>query len=82
MLMEQSMLAAGNIMIVDDNPTNLELLENVLREQGHEVRSFPLGRLALEAALRNPPDLILLDVNMPEMSGFEVCDTTAASVGY
>lgn len=79
MLMEQSMLAAGNIMIVDDNPTNLELLEDVLREQGHEVRSFPLGRLALEAALRNPPDLILLDVNMPEMSGFEVCERLKAA---
>ncbi|HEV2200837.1 MAG TPA: hybrid sensor histidine kinase/response regulator [Bryobacteraceae bacterium] len=69
----------GKIMIVDDSPSNLELLEDVLREQGHEVRSFPLGRLALEAALRNPPDLILLDVNMPEISGYEVCERLKAT---
>lgn len=51
-------------MIVDDTPANLKLLEDMLLQQGHEVRSFPLGRLALAAALRNPPDLILLDVNI------------------
>jgi DNA-binding response OmpR family regulator len=60
-------------MIVDDNPANLKLLENMLCQQGHEVHSFPLGRLALSAALRHPPDLILLDINMPEMNGYEVC---------
>jgi two-component system sensor histidine kinase/response regulator len=63
----------GDIMIVDDNPANLKLLEDMLLREGHEVRSFPLGRLALSAAIRNPPDLILLDINMPEMSGYEVC---------
>jgi DNA-binding response OmpR family regulator len=61
-------------MIVDDNPANLKLLEGMLQEQGHEVRSFPLGRLALAAAAQNPPDLILLDINMPEMNGYEVCE--------
>ena len=61
-------------MIVDDNPANLRLLEDMLLQQGHEVRSFPRGRLALAAALRNPPDLILLDINMPEMNGYEVCE--------
>src|SRR5208283_4281278 len=40
---------------------------------GCEVRSFPLGRLALAAAMKSPPDLILLDINMPEMNGYEVC---------
>ncbi len=64
----------GNIMIVDDNPSNLKLLEDILRQCGHEVCSFPLGRLALAAAIRNPPDLILLDINMPEMNGYEVCE--------
>jgi two-component system sensor histidine kinase/response regulator len=63
----------GNIMIVDDNPANLKLLEDMLRQEGHEVRSFPVGRLALTAAAQNPPDLILLDINMPEMNGYEVC---------
>ncbi len=60
-------------MAVDDQPANLKLLEDLLNQQGHLVRSFPRGRLALEAAERNPPDLFLLDINMPEMTGFEVC---------
>src|ERR1700691_3078969 len=63
----------SDIMIVDDNPANLRLLEDMLLEKGHEVRSFPLGRLALASAVNDPPDLILMDVNMPEMSGYEVC---------
>jgi putative two-component system response regulator len=64
----------GNIMIVDDNPANLKLLEDMLRQQRYEVLSFPRGRLALAAADQEPPDLILLDVNMPEMNGYEVCE--------
>jgi two-component system sensor histidine kinase/response regulator len=67
-------LIQNDIMIVDDNPANLKLLEGMLLQQGHEVRSFPMGRLALAAAARNPPDLILLDINMPEMNGYEVCE--------
>jgi two-component system sensor histidine kinase/response regulator len=66
-------MAERNIMIVDDNPANLALLEEMLLQQGHEVYSFPLGRLALAAAMQYPPDLILLDINMPEMSGYDVC---------
>ncbi len=65
---------SGNIMIVDDNPTNLKLLDDMLREHGYEVSSFPRGRLALAAAKHKPPDLILLDINMPEMNGYEVCE--------
>jgi two-component system sensor histidine kinase/response regulator len=72
-------LAQSDIMIVDDTPTNLKLLEDMLLQQGHEVRSFPLGRLALAAAARNPPDLVLLDVNMPEMNGYEVCERLKAN---
>jgi len=67
-------LTQDAIMIVDDNPVNLALLENMLQEKGHEVSLFQLGRLALAAAFRNPPDLILLDINMPEMNGYEVCE--------
>ncbi len=66
-------------MIVDDRPTNLELLETILLHDGHVVNSFPLGRLALAAAVQNPPDLILLDVNMPEMDGYEVCSRLKAN---
>jgi len=65
-------------MVVDDNPANLKLLEDMLREKGYAVRSFPRGRLALESAAQNPPDLILLDVNMPEMTGYEVCERIRA----
>jgi two-component system, sensor histidine kinase and response regulator len=68
-------VAPSGIMIVDDNPDNLKLLEDMLRRQGHEVGSFPLGRLALAAAMNNPPDLILLDINMPEMDGYQVCES-------
>jgi two-component system, sensor histidine kinase and response regulator len=64
----------NHIMAVDDQPANLKLLEDLLTRQGHVVRSFPRGRLALEAAIRNPPDLVLLDIDMPEMSGFRVCE--------
>jgi CheY-like chemotaxis protein len=63
----------SNLMVVDDQPANLKLLEDLLTQQGHTVRSFPRGRLALEAAARHLPDLILLDINMPEMDGYEVC---------
>ncbi|MGD0437868.1 MAG: hybrid sensor histidine kinase/response regulator, partial [Bryobacteraceae bacterium] len=64
----------GDVMVVDDNPANLKLLEGMLVQQGHEVRSFPLGRLALAAAMKNPPDVILLDIDMPEMDGYVVCE--------
>jgi DNA-binding response OmpR family regulator len=64
----------GGIMVVDDQPANLKLLEDMLSRQGYCVRSFPRGRMALASAAGNPPDLILLDVNMPEMDGYQVCE--------
>jgi two-component system sensor histidine kinase/response regulator len=67
-------LHEGKIMIVDDNPANLKLLEHMLQREGYEVRALPLGSLALAAASNDPPDLILLDINMPEMNGYEVCE--------
>ena len=76
---DPSLADLGNIMIVDDNPANLKLLEDMLRQHGYEVRSFPRGRLALAAANHEPPDLILLDINMPEMNGYEVCDQLKSS---
>jgi CheY-like chemotaxis protein len=75
---EQGLLQ-GNIMVVDDNPANLKLLEDMLHQHGYEVRSFPRGRLALAGADQEPPDLILLDINMPEMNGYEVCEQLKSS---
>jgi putative two-component system response regulator len=66
------------VMIVDDMPADLDLLDQMLRAQGYRVLTFPLGRLALEAAAETPPDLILLDFTMPEMDGIEVCRSLKA----
>jgi response regulator RpfG family c-di-GMP phosphodiesterase len=74
MITREHASAPRGVMIVDDNPANLKLLQDMLEQQGYDVRSFPGGRLALEAAARNLPDLILLDINMPEMNGYEVCE--------
>jgi putative two-component system response regulator len=69
----------GTVMVVDDNPINLKLMGEMLRSGGYDVRSFPRGRMALAAATENPPDLILLDINMPEMTGYEVCQRLKSS---
>jgi signal transduction histidine kinase len=63
----------GDILLVDDNVENLRLLSALLRERGYEVRSVTTGSAALMGATAQPPDLILLDVNMPGISGYEVC---------
>jgi putative two-component system response regulator len=63
----------GNVLLVDDVPENLRLLATILRGGGLIPRPVTSGRLAIEAALIDPPDLVLLDVCMPEMSGVEVC---------
>ncbi len=64
---------APNIMVVDDVPANLQMLTDVLKAKGYRVRPVPDGELALATASREVPDLILLDVNMPGIDGFEVC---------
>ena len=71
-------LDKASIMVVDDQPTNLKLLEDILKDRGYAIRSFPRGRMALASAAQSPPDLILLDINMPEMNGFEVCERLKA----
>lgn len=70
----------ANIMIVDDNPANLELLGEMLQHRAYEVRSVLSGRLALAAAETEPPDLILLDVTMPDMNGYQVCELLKSNV--
>jgi two-component system, NtrC family, sensor kinase len=64
----------GNILVVDDTPANLRLLAGILNGKGYKVRPVPSGELALSAARGLPPDLILLDIMMPEMNGYEVCE--------
>ncbi len=73
MKVQSNIGAPPSIMIVDDMPANLEVLSDALTESGYRVRSAPSGRLALQAAHSDPPDLILLDIMMPEMDGYEVC---------
>lgn len=63
----------ATIQIVDDKPENLTLLSSVLVKQGYEVRTSINGTLALASANKHPPDLILLDIMIPEMNGYEVC---------
>ena len=67
-----------NVIVVDDTPANLQLLTGMLKERGYKVRPVPSGKLALQAAKNDPPDLILLDIMMPEMDGYEVCQRLKA----
>src|SRR5688572_1125277 len=62
-----------DILIVDDTLENLRVLGDLLRQRGYKVRPVTSGPLALKACAAHAPDLILLDISMPEMSGFEVC---------
>lgn len=61
------------LMLVDDTPENLGLLNSMLGDQGFALQSFPSGELAWRAAQRQAPDLVLLDIGMPGMDGYEVC---------
>ncbi|MBM4087935.1 MAG: response regulator [Planctomycetes bacterium] len=65
--------SAGEVLIVDDAPANLQLLHGILSAAGYGVRIAASGMLALDAVRGRVPDLIILDVRMPMMSGFEVC---------
>jgi len=71
--------STANILIVDDMPDNLRLLAKILESCGYVVRKSLNGKMALQAAHRDPPDLILLDINMPGMNGYEVCQQLKAS---
>jgi CheY-like chemotaxis protein len=66
-------MTLGRVLIVDDNANNLNLLAHVLEGAGYEVRASNTGRRALQMAQREPPEIVLLDVEMPEMDGYEVC---------
>lgn len=71
--MDASQSSKGDVLLVDDTPDNLRLLSAMLKEQGYDVRSVRRGSAALMGVQAQPPDLILLDINMPGMNGYEVC---------
>lgn len=72
-------LSSGRILIVDDTPANIQALTSILKERGYQISVATNGRQALEVVSRIRPDLILLDVMMPEMDGFEACAKLKAS---
>jgi PleD family two-component response regulator len=68
-----------SILIVDDAPANLRLLSHILAGQGYTIRAVTSGPRAIEAARASPPDLILLDVMMPDLDGFTTCEQLKAN---
>lgn len=66
------------VLVVDDSIDNLRFLANILSRQGCQVRKVLNGHMALTAAKSAPPDLVLLDINMPQMNGYEVCQALKA----
>ncbi len=73
MIYDPSLKLTGNILLVDDLPENLQLLSNLLLTLGYTVRSVTNGHMALKTAKAKRPDLILLDILMPDMDGYQVC---------
>jgi len=69
----------ASVLIVDDTIDTLRLLSDLLGERGYDVRAVTNGRQALQAVERDPPDLILLDISLPELDGYEVCRHLRAS---
>lgn len=68
----------ANILVVDDTNINLRFLSGILGEQGYKVRPVSDGYIALSAVRAEPPDLILLDIMMPGLSGYDVCEKLKA----
>lgn len=66
--------ATGRILIADDNQQNRELLEAYLADEGHEILMSVDGRETLDKTRQEQPDLVLLDIMMPKLSGYEVCE--------
>ncbi|WP_437207170.1 response regulator [Planctomicrobium sp. SH664] len=66
-------IPTGRILIADDNEQNRELLEAYLSDEGHEILMAADGQQTVDVALRELPDLVLLDIMMPKLSGYEVC---------
>lgn len=68
-----------SIVVIDDTPDNLRLLFRILSKDGYRVRPLPSGAMGLTAIQKEPPNLILLDIMMPEMDGYSVCEALKAN---
>ncbi len=66
-------MVKANILLIDDVASILELLRLVLKREGYDVRTSPDARHALDMAFADPPDLILLDILLPDINGYEFC---------
>lgn len=73
MTLEPTIVPEGTILIIDDSPDNLRVLSKTLITHGYSVRCVTNGAMAFISIKNQPPDLILLDIRMPEMDGYEVC---------
>ncbi len=69
------------ILVVDDTLENIQVLSGMLKQKGYKVRPVTSGKMALQTARHSPPDLVLLDISMPEMDGYEVCTRMKADPG-
>ncbi len=78
MTIPQSKLNQGNILIIDDTPEAIQVLSQTLSEQGYNVRGAVKGQMGIKAAQMAPPDLILLDIKMPDLDGYQVCQMLKA----
>lgn len=78
-MVEQTQTHDADILVVDDVPDNIRLLSKLLRSHGFRVRVAASGQMALTAATTTPPQLILLDINMPQMDGYQVCQHLKAN---
>jgi len=65
--------SAGRILVVDDESQNVEVLSRLMTRLGYDILTAPDGESALQSVVRDRPDLVLLDVNMPGIDGIEVC---------
>jgi signal transduction histidine kinase len=72
-------MSKSKILVVDDTPANLQLLNSTLIEQGYQILPAISGKVALNVVEKMLPDLILLDINMPNMNGYEVCEHLKAN---
>ena len=67
-------MSRGDILVIDATPANLHLLCSVLEEHGYEARAAISGKMGITAAQSSRPDLIMLDINLPDVGGLEVCE--------